>query len=266
MNNPRNIALTLTTLIGVAAVVLMMCLHLALPSQREWPPRHDHSVAMVDDQFFDIVEAPVAIPTVAESASPSYNDVTANNHSVPEPTTGHDLRDAGAAAAPPTPATSRNQSPVQQQATPPQPTGPTQQELAEAEARRRASSATRNAFDRAAGNNNTSNNGATPGNSGNPNGSSNAFNGNANGEVTGGWVVPRYARIPATTTGSIRVRAVIDRTGRATEITLLDGTPPAGADPALRQAVINEVKARRYTRADNNAPDRSIAIITYTFK
>ena len=56
------------------------------------------------------------------------------------------------------------------------------------------------------------------------------------------------------------------RNGRVTSGSYQGGDAPAATDPAVRRAVEAEVRARRFTRADDNAPEESTAYITYTFK
>lgn len=270
MNKPRAIALSLTLLIAIAAIVVMTLTHLSIDlSAREWPPVHRNEVALVeDDNFFEVVEMPRQLPDAYDEASPARNDVPADNQSTPEPTTGPDLRDVGAAASAPAPVTSKAPSPVKQQTAPqPQKQGPSKEQLeAEAEARRRATAATAAAFDRSQGRNNVSAQGNNPGNSGTPAGGAGSYHGHGHGQVNGGWIVPAYKAIPSTMTGKVRVSARIDSNGNVVEASLLDGTAPAGTDPALRQKVLNEVKARKFTRKDSNAPASARAIITYTFE
>lgn len=269
MKRPDVIALLLTLLIAVAAVLLMVSSHLSLdPVEREWPPQRDTEVALVEDNFFEVTPQPRPIRGADEEAAPALNETPADNLSTPQPTTGHDVRDAGPAGDAPSTVTTPSPAPVQQTTFPQPPvTGPSEQELQEqAEARRRATSATSQAFNRSQGENNTSNTGKTPGNSGSPTGTAGSFNGHGNGKVNGGWIVPAYTRIPSSVTGSIVVRATVERDGHVSEAAVSGGTAPASADQALRAAVVEEVKKRKFTRTDNNAPAQATAYITYTFK
>lgn len=269
MKRPDVIALSLTLLIAAGVVVLMLFTHLSLePVVREWPPQRDTEVALVEDNFFEVTQVPRAQRAADEEAAPALNDTRAENLSTPQPTTGHDVRDAGSAGDAPSTVTTPRPAPVQQTTTPEPPvTGPSQEELqAQAEARRRATSATSQAFNRSQGDNNTSNNGKNPGNSGSPAGKEGSFHGQGNGKVNGGWVVPAYSRIPSSVTGSIVVRATVERDGHVSDAAVSGGTAPASADQALRAAVVEEVKRRKFTRTDNNAPAQATAYITYTFK
>ena len=58
----------------------------------------------------------------------------------------------------------------------------------------------------------------------------------------------------------------IDKSGHVTAVTFTGGTPPAATNRDLRAAVEREVRSRRFTRSDDNAPDEATAHITYIFK
>lgn len=79
-------------------------------------------------------------------------------------------------------------------------------------------------------------------------------------------MIPAYGKVPSTVTGSVKMMLKIDRTGRVTSVTFQGGDAPAATDPAVRRAVEAEVRARRFTRADDNAPEESTAYVTYTFR
>lgn len=271
MNKPRVISLIVTLLIALIAIVVMINAHLEVGNYTPgWPPQRVNDVALVEDEMlFEVVEMPRPLPSSYDEAKPALNEVVDNNHSTPEPASGTDLQDRGSAGKPVPPVTSKRPSPVKQE-TPKEPAkqGPTKEELQQAEARRRATSATSNAFEQSQAKNNTSNQGRTEGNSGAPSGSQSSFNGHGEGRVNGGWITPKYRVIPSTETGTIRVRATIDRNGRVVDAAISGGNPPAAANPRLRDAVLQEVKSRNYTRGANAepAPDQATAIITYNFK
>ncbi len=67
-------------------------------------------------------------------------------------------------------------------------------------------------------------------------------------------------------TGSIKMMVRIDRTGKVTSVSFQGGDAPAATDSRLRAAVESEVRSRRFTRSDSNAPDQATAYITYRFK
>ncbi len=271
MKSPRVTALIATIVAALAAVWLLCTLHLSVTvPDREWPPRHDGEIAMAeDDNFFEVKhEAPAP---VHEEAAPVKARENASRKSDPAPASGHDTYDRGKAGDAPSTVTSERKSPVKEQKKEkPQRTGPSKEELekqkAEEEARRRASAATSSAFSRASGKNNTANKGREEGNSGSVNGKSESVNGTGTGTVGGGWRIPAYAKVPATVTGTIKLKVNIDRSGKVKSVEFEGGTPPAATDSRLRRAVEAEVRSRRFTRSDDNAPDRATAYITYRFK
>lgn len=271
MMNRRSQAtsLLLTLLIGGLLVLVMTQVRLDVPGRAEWPPQRVADVALVveDDNFFEVLETPEPLPGEVQQASEALSETPQDNASTPAPTTGTDLRDAGRPAEAPAPVTSRRESPKQQTVEPQRPQGPSQAELqAQEEARRRATATTSRAFERSQGNNNTSASGATEGNSGTPQGTAGSYHGHGHGQVNGGWIVPQYRRLPSTLTGVIKVRATIRPDGTVANVTLLNGTAPAGTDAALRKAVVDEVRNRRFTRNDSNPPAEATAIITYIFE
>ena len=271
MNRPRAIALALTALIAIGVLLLLRFTTLVLdPYTQGWPPRHDGEIAMADEQFFDVVEdIPQPAPS-PEEAAPAVNPVKESNQSDPAPQSGHDMRDRGAAGDAPATVTSAKPSPVKaEKKQQPKPTGPSKEEIEKQkaeEARRKANAATASAFQKSTGKNNTANSGKTEGNSGSPAGASQSVNGTGTGTVGGGWRLPASAKVPATVTGSIKMMVRIDRTGKVTSVSFQGGDAPAATDSRLRAAVEAEVRSRRFTRSDSNAPDQATAYITYRFK
>ena len=269
MERPKVIA-AISTLVAVIVILLTLtAVRLTVDlSEREWPPRRGGSIAMADpadEQYFDVVTEPMA--TGRHDPSPAQLPEPEQHRSEAAPAPGHDVADAGPAADAPATATTRRPSPVKAKTEEPRPTGPSKEEIAREEARRRASAATANAFKRARGSDNTTSQGTTPGQSGSPDGTTSAVNGSGTGTVGGGWVIPRYAQVPSTMTGSITMQVKIDRSGRVTSLTITGGRPPAATDPALRRAVEREVRSRSFTRSDaSTAPPTATAYITYTFR
>lgn len=268
MDKNRIIALTVTCIIALLLMVLMMVVHISAGAlDREWPPRHDGEVAFAEDeQYFEVMQEARVNVSSNQLAAPARNPEPAKRQSDPAPTTGHDVTNQGPAGDAPAPVTSTRPSPVKQQTQKPTNQGPSQQELAEAEARRRANAATSSAFNRANGNNNTSQSGSTPGNSGNPSGTSTTISGSGSGTVGGGWKMPAYQKVRSTVTGSIKVRATVRRDGTVATAEVIGGAAPAATDRDLCNRVLAEVRSRRFTRTDDNAPESATAYITYTFK
>ena len=264
---PSQKSLLATGVIAASIMALLLTQHMSLEaSEHQWPPKREHEVALVEENIFEVTELPRKTNHKAEQAAPAKNPVKENNASTPAPTTGHDVADRGAASKPPTTVTSTRQSPVKQQtAEQHRDNGPSRDQQLQEEARRRATSTTENAFAHTRGNNNTSNDGRVQGNSGRPNGTSGSFNGTGTGRVNGGWNLPAYRRIASTVTGIVKVKAYINRSGNVTKVEFLTGEPPAATNASVRDAVRREVESRRFTRNDNDAPDQSVAYITYKF-
>ncbi len=269
MNRPRIISLVMTALIAVLIVVMMLMVKISVDTTvKEWPPRHDGEILVAEDEhFFDVIrDIQQPMPSLDEAA-PAINDANESNQSDPAPTTGHDIADAGNVGDAPTTVTSKRPSDVKQPvAEQPVSQGPSQQQQAEDEARRRANAATATAFQRSGGNNNTSNRGASEGNSGSVGGTSTTFNGVGTGRVSGGWILPKYQKVHSTVTGKIEVRVIINRKGEVTKVEFRGGTPPAATDPDLRQRIEEEIRSHRFTRNNTAAPDQATAYITYIFK
>lgn len=270
MNRQRAIALCITLLLTVAAVLTLCLTHLsAAAKDRTWPPQRQGQVTVADEElYFDVVEMPQHLSGVPEESSPAYSETPQDNLSEPEPVSGADLSDAGAAGKPQPPVTSKRPSTVKQKNNQSSETpGPAADAEKNDQVKRRANSNVKGAFDRSDGRNNTQNSGKTAGDSGSPTGSDQSYHGHAHGNANGGWIVPAYRKIPSSVTGSIKVRVVIGRDGSVKEISFIDGgKAPAATDRALRDAVRAEILSRRYTRSGDNAPERAVAIITYTFK
>lgn len=273
MTRPRIIALSITAAVALLIVLLLHVGTLTVGAfDREWPPRHDSDVAIaeVEEQFFDVIQAPPA-PS-REQASPAPLPEPAVNKSTPAPESGHDVVDRGPAGDAPKTVTSKRPSPVKvKEKEKPRQAGPSKEELerqrAAEEARRRANAATATAFQRSEGKNNTSSSGKTEGDSGRPDGTSATVSGTGTGTVGGGWALPRYAKVPATTTGSIKMMVKVDRDGRVKSVSFQGGDAPAATDARLRRAVEAEVRSRRFTRPTaEDAPPEATAYITYRFK
>lgn len=270
MNRQKLIALLITLLLAVGALVTLCLTHLtAAAKDRTWPPQRQGQVTVADEEmYFDVIEMPHPLSGVPDEASPAYNETEQDNLSEPEPVSGSDLADAGQAGKPQTPVTAKRPASVKQKVNPaPEKPGPAADNEQNGQVRRRANSNVKGAFDRADGRQRTQNPGKTPGDSGSPDGTDNTYHGHAQGKANGGWIVPAYRKIPSTVTGSIKVRVVIGRDGSVKEISFIDGgKAPAATDRTLREAVKAEILKRRYTRTDDKAPERAVGVITYIFE
>lgn len=274
-NRPRFIALVSTAIIALLIVVLLGTLSITVDTtKREWPPRHDGEVALApepEEQFFEVIEEKPKPAPKKENAAPAKNPVREKHKSEPKPESGHSTVDKGKVGDAPKTVTSKRPSEVKQKKKPqPKETGPSKEEIEaqkREEARRKANSATSSAFQRSNGKNNTESDGRTEGNSGSPTGKSQSVSGTGTGTVNGGWSMPSFAKVPATVTGSIKIRVKINSEGKVTSVSFQGGDAPAATDARLRRAVEQEVRSRRFTRHNAaDAPDQATAYITYRFK
>ncbi|MDE6269990.1 MAG: hypothetical protein K2M12_03935 [Muribaculaceae bacterium] len=240
-------------------------------SHEQWPPKHAGEISV--EEYAEIIDLPMTPAPAADNPAPAPLPETQVNHAEPTPESGHDLVDRGEPAETPATVSSKHESPVKVAPKKPEKTGPTAEELKaqqekkeQEEARRRATANTQNAFRNATGKNNTASDGRTDGNAGAPSDRASALNGRGTGYAGGGWQIPSYSKVPSTVTGSVKMMLKIDRSGHVTSVTFQGGDAPAATDPAVRRAVEAEVRARRFTRTDDNAPEVSTAYITYTFR
>ncbi|MDE6042080.1 MAG: hypothetical protein K2G07_00840 [Muribaculaceae bacterium] len=262
-----------------ALITLAVCILIALwlglghldmrRTDREWPPRH-HSDITMEEEFAEIIDLPMSPAPAQDNPAPVPLPEHAEGQAEPAPESGHHVDDAGIPAEAPATTASSKPSPVKTTPKKPEKTGPSKEELEqqrrEEEARRRATANTQNAFRNATGNAAAASTGKKPGQGGAPSDVASALNGRGSGSAGGGWIIPAYAKVPSSVTGSVKMRLTIDRTGRVTSVTFQGGDAPAATDAAVRRAVEAEVRARRFTRHDDNAPEESTAYITYTFK
>lgn len=249
---------------AVVITVLLMVLHMGFdPAAMASSRQPVASMAEVPEyaELLESLNSPApSDPSAAHTATPEHGAAT------PVPEGGADMADAGLAAPPPAETTAPTPAPVsrQERTVPPQ-TGPTQQQREQQRAQRRAQRDIANAFSNP-GTNNTSSPGTTPGNAGNPDGADSPVNGSGQGTVGGGWIMPAYAKIPSTLTGSIRLKATINASGAVVEVIQIGGESPASTDTRLVQRCMAEVRSRRYSRTDNAAPTSATAFVTYIFK
>lgn len=230
-----------TALVCAGLLVVLLCARLsfdasAIPN----PPRPVTEIMPPEEEFVDFLPEPV--------------------HAHPDPAQGRpaepaaDLRDAGRAGDPQPDVVAEAPSPVQRPRVEPQPDpGPSRQQLEEEEARRRVRRNMADAFS-----------GTGPDEPVDRAGNSTA--GNGSGQVGGGWIMPKYNKVPSHVTGSVILSATINQQGEATNVRQIGGTAPAAATPALVNACIAEVRSRRFTRADSTPPPAATATITYIFR
>lgn len=267
MKDPRKASAVVCAVIVAVLLGVLFAVHLTFdPSLLPQPPRPTTAVEDALPEYVELLESLTPVAAATDDPSPAYSPEPLDAASEADMAGGTDLADAGAPAPAPAEVTTSQPSPRQRprRENPPQ-TGPTQAEI-EAEQARRARQGVANAFTPAQNPANTSNAGAGAGDSGNPDGVNSDVNGTGNGSVDGGWVMPRYNKLPYSNTGSVRLRARINREGSVVSVEQIGGTAPASGDPAIVAACIAEVYARRFTRTDDNAPESATAYITYRFR
>lgn len=265
MKEYRAIAAAVTAGVTVLITVILLLAKLSVNPDM-WPP-HPNTTELVeiDEEFVDLFDpAPVH-----SNPSPAYAPSKQRAQSTPAEAGGTDLADAGEAASNMPDVTTDKPAPVQRpKKDTPQKTGPTRKEREAEEARRKARKGVSDAFKNITEEqpDNTQAKGPQKGNSGTPDGQASDLSGTGHGSVGGGWIMPRYAKVSAHQTGSIGLRAIVDREGKVASVELTGGKAPASGDPALVARCIAEVRRHHFTRNDDNAPERSIARIIYTFK
>ncbi len=260
----RRVSAAVTAAAALIIIAVLMLSHLSFNPAAMPPSRQPVAeVADAEPEFVDLLES-LNSPSPSDP-SRAYAETPSNRADRPAPEGGADLADAGAAGLAKPEVLQQEPSPVSRRERTPAPAGPTRQEREQEEARRRAERDMANAFSTPA-DGNTSAPGPTPGPNGAPTGSETPVSGSGNGTVGGGWVMPSYARIPSTLTGSIRLRATVDATGAVTRVEQIGGETPASTDTQLVDRCIAEVRARRFTRPDNAPPASATAYITYIFR
>ena len=271
MNSRSRIYSAVGTALVVALVVAWMMLDtISLgDADKEWPPKHDSEI-VIDDEYAELLDLPKPKSPKIADPTPAYNETIENNLAEAAPQTGMEVVDQGQPGDAPETVTQTQPSTVKVEKKPqPKPQGPSAEELKkqkeEAEARRKATSQTQNAF-RNAGKNNADNRAKTEGDAGRPTGSVAAVNGRGTGRVGGGWALPRYNDVPSTVTGSVEMMVKIDRNGKVKSVSFQGGDAPAVTDPKVRAACEREVRSRNFTRSDDNAPEESTAYVTYRFR
>lgn len=268
--SPRIYSAIGTALVAALVVLWMMSSSITLGGEdKKWPPKHDSEI-VIDDEYAEIIDLPMPKTPRLTDPMAAKNDEVANNEAEAAPETGMETVDKGEPGEAPQPVTQTAPSPVKvEKKEKNKPQGPSAEELKkqkeEEEARRKATRQTQNAF-RNSGKNNTTNSGKPQGDAGKPTGGESAVNGRGTGRVGGGWAMPRYNDVPSTVTGSVVMMVKIDRNGKVKSVSFQGGDAPAATNPTVRAACEREVRARTFTRSDDNAPEESTAYITYKFR
>lgn len=265
MNKIRLTAICATVAIALLFTVVLTVAHLTVDA-RFWPPHpRVTELVEVDEEFVELFEP----KPVRSNPSPAYAPEKSRNLSQAGKAGGNDIADAGdEGIAAPIKTSERESSVKSTKKDPADKEGPIKKADDKAKASRQASKDVADAFSKepAPKPDNTNAKGKQKGDTGSPDGKSSDVNGSGNGTVDGGWIMPRYAKVKASATGSIELRAIIDSEGRVKSVELTGGKAPASADPALVARCKAEVKRHRFTRNDDKAPERAVARIIYNFK
>lgn len=260
--------------IGTAAVAALAFLGLTFSylsagaSDKKLSPKADITM---EEEFIDVLESSTFESSDDNREAASHLEETVETPAQPTPAAGTDLVDKGEKSVPPQEVTAPEESPVKVKKDKQPKPGPAvdEKKLAEERARRKANDEVANAFKNAKGKHNAhtsdSKDSDKSGRKDNNPGAQ-GTTGTGSGKVGGGWIIPKYAPVPSTVTGSVTLTVNIDAAGKVTAVTFTGGTPPAATHPALRSAIEREVRARKFSRASYDDARPATAYITYTFK
>lgn len=255
---------SIATAVAAAIIVIFLLLY-HLRYNAPTPARSQTVEIATMEEYVEFLPLPATAPS---EPSQAYMPEHQRNLSEAAPAGGVENTDAGSAGVSEPVVTSARPSKITKTISEPvKPKGPTKEERQQDEARRRARQGIADAFSPARNAaDNTASSVVRHGNSGGSDGITSAVNSSGSGSVGGGWIMPQYSKIPSTVTGRIDLRAIVGPDGIVADVRQTGGKAPAGTDAALVAKCIAEVKARRFTRSDDKAPDHAIATISYIFK
>lgn len=263
------IAAIATVVVTVAVILWMVFSFLGIGRLPEhWPPERNTDISMADELFVDVIVTPT-LPDAGASAK-AYDPIEETNLSEVSEESGTETVDQGPAGDPAPVVTSDRPAPVKvdKKNDVPKP-GPAEdaKKKAEEEARRRARAATSGAFKGTGINNTTNPTGVNPGNSGSPSGTASRLNGRFNGRAGSGWGLPGYGLITSPVTGSVKVKVTIASDGSVPPggVVFIGGDPPAATNRETQRNIEREIRSKRFTRANPDAPETATAYITITF-
>lgn len=264
MIDNRTVASGVTAGIAILLVCFLYTTHLSFDAKQFQKAQQITELVEMEEEFVDLLEA----PPIPSNPAPAYTPTPQRHNSKAAEASGADIRNSGAKGASVPDVSSKRPSELKRPEPKPDqaPAGPSESDL-QAEARRQARQGISDAF-KAQPNatDNTTAKGSGEGDSGKPSGTSSALDGVGNGSVGGGWIMPRFGKVPSAYTGRVELRAIINREGHVISVEQTGGKAPAGTDSRIVARCIAEVKSRRFTRSDDNAPDRATATITYIFR
>jgi len=270
-NRPRIYSAVATALIVLIVLSWMACSHLTYDPGLS--PKNPPSAIALADEFVDVEEipAPLAPDLGSDESATAQLPEPSDAQSQPAPESGTDISDSGSKGVAEPPLSANESSPMKvKEKKPDKKTGQEadRKKAEEEKIRRQANSQVQNAFAGAQGKHNTRNGSDDVANAGKPQGKAHQGNlsGRGSGSVGGGWSIPKYAAVPSSVTGSVKMVVKIDRDGRVISVALNGGEAPAATNRAVCQACIAEVKSRRFTRPNaDDAPETATAYITYNF-
>ena len=259
----------------IAALLLLWMTGCHLTAGRLYPPPQPRAeIALApDEEFVEVTDLPAA-PDLSDNTNASaLLPENSDAESKPAPESGQDVENQGEKGAPSPVATQKQPSevktPVKEKKNDKKGPEVDKKKQEQEKAKREANNQVSNAFKNAGGKHNTANANADNANAGKKDGKAHQGNltGRGSGQAGGGWQIPQYASVPSPVTGSVKMTLTINREGRVTEAVITGGEAPAATNASVRQACLNEVRSRRFTRTDaTDAPETSRAYITYTFR
>lgn len=265
------IAAVCTAVLAAGGALLLCSTYLS--ARVKEPPGPEVDITLAMEEYVEVDNTHTSSSAIGQEDASSYLEDEAAMPSQPSPASGADVVDAGPAGdAPPEVATRREALEKVREKTP-----ETKKEVSREDAekkqreeeRRKADNEVANAFSKAKGRNNAMTSPTDDkGRSGNPDVAKGTQGtvGKGTGSVGGGWIIPKYADVRSTVTGSVKMVVKIDKTGRVVSVTSSGGNPPAASDPAVIRAVEREIRSRKFSRANYDNAEEATAYITYNFK
>lgn len=263
--NPRRTALIGTLLTAAALTLLLFLGRLTFdPSGLRVPPRPVTELIPQEEEFVDFLDP----QPVRHNPSPAHSEEQRKAESHAAEASGADITDAGSQGPAAPDVVSERPAPVKKPERDKVKPGSTKKQKEDLEkVRRQAREGVADAFKaKPDAKDNTDAKGRAKGDSGTPDGKPSNVDGSGHGSVGGGWIMPHYAKVPSNVTGRIELRAIVGADGRVKSVEQTGGKAPAGSNAALVNKCIAEVKARKFTRNDDDPPERAVATIIYTFK
>lgn len=273
MSKPKTYAAIGTAIFATLLLLWMTGCHLT--AGRLYPPPQPRAeIALAtEEEFVEVTDLPVAPDLSHDTDATAQLPENSDAESKPAPESGQDVENQGEKGAPAPITTQKRPSevkaPVKEKKQDKKGPEVDKKKQEQEKAKREANNQVSNAFKNAAGRHNTANGNNDKANAGKKDGKAHQGNltGRGTGRAGGGWQIPQYASVPSPVTGSVKMTLTINRDGHVTDAVITGGEAPAATNTAVRQACLNEVRSRRFTRADaTDAPETSRAYITYTFR